>query len=107
MRRIIKNKEKKIYTVTNIKKYVLFVVAGILALSSVFMTVETATSGVEISKLRQKENILSMEKRSLEGTLVKSLSVYDLEQNGSQMGYVKPTMMVYVSQSQEAVAKLP
>lgn len=79
-------------------------VFGVLAVSSIFMTVETATSGVEVSDLRQKEAELSMEKRNLEGTLMQSLSVNDLESKSGEMGFAKPTAMVYVSESQEAVA---
>lgn len=89
------------------KKYMLLAVGVVLVISSVFMTVETATSGVEVSNLRQKQRELSMEKRNLEGTLVRSLSINGLEEKSSEMGYVKPNTMVYVSQSQEAMAKLP
>ena len=90
-----------------IKKYTLFAVGAVLAISSVFMTVETATSGVEVSSLRQKQGELSMEKRNLESTLVRSLSINGLEEKSGEMGYIKPNTMVYVSQSQEAMAKLP
>lgn len=90
-----------------ITKYVLFVVAGVLAVSSIFMTVESATSGVEVSNLRQREIELAAERRNLENTLVRSLSMSDLEQKSSEMGYVKPANLVYVSDSKEAVAKLP
>lgn len=90
-----------------LRKYILFTAAGILAVSSIFMTVESATSGVEVSSLRQKELELSMEKRNLETVLVKSLSISDLEQKGSEMGYTKPSQMVYVSGEGEAMAKLP
>lgn len=72
-----------------------------------FMTVETATSGVEVARLRQKENELALEKRNLEDSLVKSLSMSDLQEKGNEMGYVKPTAMVYVTDSKEAYAKLP
>ena len=101
------NKKESWLRDLGLKKYILIVVAGILAISSIFMTVEGATSGVEVSKLRQKESELSMEKRNLEGTLVKSLSVNGLEQKSAELGYTKPGNMVYVSQSQEAMAKLP
>ncbi|KKR90033.1 MAG: hypothetical protein UU51_C0013G0006 [Microgenomates group bacterium GW2011_GWC1_41_20] len=91
----------------SLTKYVLFTVAGILAISSIFMTVETATSSVEVSTLRQKEAELSMEKRNLENTLVRSLSMSDLEGKGNELGFTKPQAVVYVSGSEESVAKLP
>jgi len=107
MRRIKIEKKNNKVTARSFQKYILFAVAGILAVSSIFMTVETATSGVEVSSLRQKESELAMEKRNLEGSLVKTLSMNDLGQKGNEMGYVKPATMVYVSGSPEAMARLP
>jgi len=90
----------------NIKKFSLIGIAGILAISSIFMTVETATSGMEVSDLRNKEMVLASEKRTLEDTLAKSLSVNSLEEKSTEMGYGKPLEMVYVSEP-KSVAKLP
>lgn len=88
-------------------KYILFIVAGILAVSSIFMTVETTTSSLEVSELRQKQTELSFEKRNLENTLVRSLSLNDLQEKGGEMGFTKPQTLVFVSGEKEAVAKLP
>lgn len=88
-------------------KLTLFAVAGILAISSIFMTVETATSSVEVSNLREKESQLLTERRNLENTLAQSLSMSDLQQKGSEMGYTEPANLVYVSGDSGAVAKLP
>ncbi|KKS16056.1 MAG: hypothetical protein UU74_C0049G0008 [Candidatus Woesebacteria bacterium GW2011_GWA1_41_7] len=48
-----------------------------------------------------------MEKRNLENTLVRSLSMSDLEGKGNELGFTKPQAVVYVSGSEESVAKLP
>ncbi|EKE12210.1 MAG: hypothetical protein ACD_13C00254G0007 [uncultured bacterium] len=106
MRRIcsIKQVKKERKSLT---KYVLFGVAGILAASSIFMTVETTTSSLEVSELRKKQSQLSNEKRNLENTLVRSLSMSDLEEKGSELGFVKPQQMVFVSDAKAAVAQLP
>lgn len=105
---------RKICTTKNIKrsksgatKYILFIVAGVLAVSSIFMTVETTTSGLEVSELRQKQTELSQEKRSLENTLVRSLSLTDLQEKSGELGFTKPQTLVFVSDEKEAVAKLP
>ena len=90
----------------NIKKYILIGVCAVLAVSSIFMTVETATSGVEVSSLRNKEVILANQKRDLEDSLIKNMSVTGLQQKSGEMGYVKPSVLVYVAPSQQ-VAKLP
>ena len=107
MKRTNFDKNKNRITVHGIKKFILFTVAGILVASTVLMTVEVATSSLEISSLRDKSNGLSMEKRNLENILAKSLSVNDLEQKGGEMGYAKPATLVYISGSKEVAVKLP
>ena len=77
-----------------------------LAVSSVFMTVTTATSSAEVSSLQKEEARLSDENRYLKGELVKSLSSGNLQEKGEGLGYVKPGNIVYVAPP-EAVAKLP
>jgi len=90
----------------NLRKYILIVVCGVLATSSVFMTVETTVSGVEVSNLQRQETQLSDEKRYLEDTLVKTMSLSQLQERSSGLGYVKPVTLIYVAPP-EAVAKLP
>jgi hypothetical protein len=90
----------------NLNKIILVGICGILAISSIFMTIETATSGVEVSNLQREETQLLSKKRSLEDTLVQSLSISELEQKSSDLGYVKPTTLVYTTPLQP-VAKLP
>jgi hypothetical protein len=90
----------------NIKKMALGMTFAVLALSSIFMTIETATSGVEIASLQKQEVGLQEEKRSLEESLVKSLSLGDMEDKSVEMGYTKPAALVYVAPP-ETVAKLP
>jgi hypothetical protein len=90
----------------NLKKYILISLTGMLAVSSVFMTVVTATSGAEVSNLQKEEAVLSDQKRYLEDMLIKTMSMNQLQGKSSELGYEKPTNLVYVSQP-EAVAKLP
>jgi hypothetical protein len=97
---------KKYRYMKNIKKYILGSMIAVLAVSSVLMTVETATSGMEISSLRNKEKELANQKRNLEDTLMRSMSINSLEQKSGEMGYVEPSTLVYVAPSQ-AVAELP
>jgi hypothetical protein len=90
----------------NLKKYVLIGFCGLLAVSSVFMTVVSATSGPEVSVLQKQEAQLSDDKRNLENTLIKTLSISQLQVKGGELGYIKPASLVYVAPT-EAVAKLP
>jgi len=90
----------------NSKKYILIGFLGALAVSSVLMTVVAATSGAEVSSLQNEETRLSDQKRYLEDTLVKTLSMDQLQEQSGSLGYVKPVNLVYVAPP-EAVAKLP
>lgn len=90
----------------NPKKCVLIGVCGILAISSIFMTIETATGSAEVAVLQKEEATLSDTKRGLEDNLVKFLSMNQLQTKSAEMGFVKPLALVYVAPT-EVVAKLP
>lgn len=89
-----------------IRNYILISVCGILALSSVLMTIETATSSMEVAKLEDQKKQLTEERRTLEEGLVKNISVAGLQEKSLDMGFTKPTNLVYVA-GNEQVAKLP
>ena len=90
----------------NVRKYILIGFLGALAVSSVFMTVASATSGAEVSDLQKEEASLTDQRRYLENTLVETLSMNQLQEKGVELGYGKPVNLVYVAPP-EAVAKLP
>jgi len=90
---LVKNK----VSVKNIKNYILVIVCGILIVSSVLMTIDTAASGAEIANLQKTETKLSDQKRVLEEGLVKGISMSDLQQKSIDLGFVKPETLVYVS----------
>lgn len=91
----------------NFGRYFLFLVAGILSVSSVLMTLEVATSGTEVAGLRRKEAELSLEKRNLENILAKSDSIGDLEERSNEIGYSRPADIIYITGSKETAAILP
>ena len=95
----------------NLRNYILIGVCGILAISSILMTIETATVGVEMSKIEKTQSLLLNQKRDLEETLVRTLSITELQQKGAELGFVKADNLVYVSSAENAsntpVAKLP
>lgn len=98
--------QKKTFNLKRAKTTIFVVVCGLLAVSSIFMTIEGAASGVEIAKLEKKELQLIDEKRMLEESLVKNLSVGELQEKSTELGFAKPTNLVYISGT-ESVAKLP
>ena len=101
------NKSK---SVKSIKNYILVGICGVLAVLSILMTIETATVGNELSKIEKTQNILTSQKRDLEETLVKTLSITELQQKGVDLGFVRADNLVYVSSNDNSgtasVAKL-
>ncbi len=97
---------KKIIDLKSPRGVILVITLAVMVVSSVFVTIETATSGVEFAALQKEEVQLLDQKGYLQDSLVKSLSVSQLQEESVAMGYVKPTALVYTSAG-EAVAKLP
>lgn len=89
------------------KNIILITIVGVLAVSSIFLTIETATTGVEISKLEKTESQLLAKKRDLEGSLVKTLSATQLQEKSTELGFIKPAELVYVTDLKPVAAKLP
>jgi cell division protein FtsL len=89
------------------KNIILITIVGILAVSSIFMTIETATTGVEISELEKTESQLLSKKRDLEGSLVKTLSSTQLQEKSAELGFIKAAKLVYVTDLKPVAAKLP
>lgn len=88
------------------KKIILISTVAILAVSSIFLTIETATTGVEVAKLEKTETQLSTQKQDLEESLVKTLSSTELQAKSAELGFVKPADLVYV-EGFKPVADLP
>lgn len=103
--KLIKN--EKAGFVGGVKKYMLLTAILFLAVSSVFMTVETATSGAEVSKLRKEAEDVLVQKRSLEADLVETISVSDLQVKSEELGFARPSAWEFLSGPNDAVAKLP
>lgn len=88
------------------KNYILITICGILIASSVFLTVETATSGAEVAKLDKTVIEMGNQKRILEENLIKGISMTQLQEKSLELGFVKPSNLIYIS-SVSPVAKLP
>lgn len=97
------NKEVRKVSIGNI---VFFVACAVLAVSSVLLTIETATSSLEIARMEKISQQLSDTRRGLEESLVRSTSTRELQDKSAGLGFVKPVNLVYIT-SAEPVAKLP
>lgn len=111
MRNTIKISNLKTKSFKTLRNYILIGVCAVLAIASILITIETATVGVEIAKIEKTQNLLSSQKRDLEETLVKTLSITELQQKGIELGFIKAMDLVYVANSENSsvapVANLP
>lgn len=72
----------------------------------VFLTVETATSGAVLAKMESREASLMRENSDLKDAVVRASSLNDVEKKSQELGFVKPSKILYINGSEE-VAKLP
>jgi cell division protein FtsL len=89
-----------------LKTYFVWLLLVIFVIANVYFTVEFATSGAEIAGLEKKEAELTEESNSLSEELLKTTSLNDIAQKAGEMGFAKPTRIVYLN-GEEPVAKLP
>ena len=105
---ILNNKTTKNKTsVKSVKNYILITLCGILVAISVFLTIETATSGAEVASLDKTVVELTNEKRTLEEDLVKGISRHELQEKSTELGFFKPETLVYVSNAENTTAVAP
>lgn len=111
MQNTIKINNLKTKSFKTFRNYILIGVCAVLAISSIFITIETATVGAEMAKIEKTQNLLSSQKRDLEETLVRTLSITELQQKGTELGFLKAVDLVYVANAENLsvapVAKLP
>lgn len=108
----LNNKNKDKFTLRSLRVYILGGLCGVLAVLSIFMTIETATSGVEIANLQKKEEQLISQQQDLQENLVENLSTSSLQEKSVEMGFTKVGNLVYVANAENvandiSVAKLP
>lgn len=72
--------------------------------ASVFLTIDTATSGAEVLKLEKEEAEYLQKNRNLTDLLVKSSSLNSADKEALALGFEKPELVIYISQK-EAVAE--
>ena len=78
----------------------------VFALSAVLITIETVSTGAEMASLEKTSNVLLAQRSELESSYVKSISMGDLQERSTELGFVKPENLIYLS-GRDPVAKLP
>lgn len=88
------------------KNFILLGICGFLAIVSISITIQVATSGIEMKKLQTIEFNLITERKSLEEEFVKNSSITNLQDKSAEYGFITPDNLVYVVGAAK-VAKLP
>lgn len=103
-----KNKSKKKKTEVLGIKVPLYMLPVLIAfgIATVYLTIEAATSGAKLAELERKASELARENQKLSSEIVRQSSLKDLGERAEEMGFTKPSEVVYIS-DEEAVAKLP
>ena len=105
-RQRFENKNKFEFNIKNLKVYLLSGVCCMLAIVSIFMTIESATSGGQIASLQKQETQLLAQQQDLQEALVQGLSIASLQDKSAELGFVQVNNLVYVSDG-TSVARLP
>ena len=84
---------------------VVVVVFVCFVIATVFMTIQTATSGAKLSYLEKEEERLLQERREINEKLLKAGSLSAVSEKAQDMGFAKATNVLYINQ--ENIAKLP
>lgn len=89
-----------------IKSFITIFFIGGLLVSSVFYIIESVSLGTQIAKLDSEEQELMEKNRELNDLVVNSSSLTGFEKKKEDMGFLKPTDVVYLK-GETGVAKLP
>ena len=89
-----------------IKSNIVWILAVPLVAASIFMTVEMASSGAELSKLEKEEAGLRAENQRIGTELISASSLSQFENTYESLGFIKPEKTIYITE-EDAVAKLP
>lgn len=88
------------------KAGIIWILAIPLVAASIFLTVEMASSGTELSFLESQEAALKSENQRLGAELVSASSLSQFENTYESLGFIKPEKTIYITE-EEAVARLP
>lgn len=90
----------------NKKKYILFGLVGVMAVLTIFSTISSVTTGIEMSALNKKEKDLISIKRELEENFIKTTSTKELMVKSVELGFAEISSTIYLTKV-DSVASLP
>ena len=99
-----KTKKKKVRK--SFSWLITFVGAG-FAVLTIYLTIQTVTSGAKLAHLEKQEQELTQENSQLNDELVKSSSLTAVSETAEELGFAKPEKIIYATQDDGVAAILP
>lgn len=97
---------KKKNNKTNVlRTYVFVAVLAVFIAVSVFLTVEAVASGSEVTSINEESAALLAKQKELNEVLVKGISVTGLEEKSTEMGFVKPSNVIYINDNESVAVR--
>ncbi len=87
------------------KVYYIGIPVLVFGILTIFMAIEAASVGAKLTLLDQKASELVKENNDLSGRLVSSTSLLELSGRTEELGFTKPTNIVYITR-EDVVASL-
>lgn len=101
-----KNNMRKVNKNRNFSKSLLWIFLSLLVVANVYLSIDSATSGAEISYLEGQERRINDDKNFLSEQLSRTASLKQIKHRAVELGFDKPASIVYLN-GEESVAKLP
>ncbi len=93
-----RTKYKKKTAFSKKKMTFLWMAIGLFIVVSIFFTIQTATSGAELSQLEHHQGQLSKENQELKSEIIRSSSLTDIGDSAEELGFIKPQKVFYISE---------
>lgn len=100
-----KNKNKS--NIKRLREYVLLFVLVILVVANVFYTISGASNGAELTYVEAKVRELSFNNQSYQDKIMDNSSLKVVSEKAEELGFTKPSDIVYIAGESAVTAKLP
>lgn len=91
----------------NIKNYLLIFILAVFALANIIYIVGISTSGAELTKLENEEELLVAQNQNYKEQIMGMSSLTEIEGRAQELGFIKPLDVVYIAGESAVTAKLP
>ena len=81
-----------------LKTHYMWIIVFMLVVASIYITIQTATSGAELAQLERSRQELARENQRLSSRLIRMSSLTNIEVSAENEGFVEATNTVYLTE---------